>query len=83
MPLEIMELLAYLASIKSPGEYDLEDDIELENFLYDHYNIDIESFTELIDDLLPLCDKGISPLTEIAYQGFGKDNVWLIYRIVK
>lgn len=80
---DIYGLLAYLAEKKEPGVYDLEDNDSLEDFVYDYYMIDVDSFSNLINDLLPLCDKDESPLTGTLYQGFGTDNVWLVKKEVK
>lgn len=82
MNFDIYELLAHLAELKEPGVFDIEDDSSLEDFLYDCYGINIEEFENLINDLLPLCDKAKSPLTDKTYQGFGTGNYWLIKKEV-
>lgn len=82
MNFDIYELLAHLSELKEPGVFDIEDDSSLEDFLYDYYGINIEEFENLINDLLPLCDKAKSPLTDKLYQGFGTGNYWLIKKEV-
>lgn len=58
----------------------IEEDIE--DMLYHFYNINIDEFEQLIEKLLPLCEKDKSPLTEILYRSFATDNHWLIKKKV-
>lgn len=84
MNFDKFELIAYLAEKKvGPTEYDLTDEDSLVEFLFDHYNIDIESFEVLIDDLLPLCTVAQSPLTDIWYRGFGTNDTWLLNKRIE
>ena len=84
MDYDLYELVLYLAKLKETDIYDDDSgEKDLEEFIYDHYEINIENFGNLIKDLLPLCDKGESPLTNKLYQGFGIDNFWLIKQEVK
>lgn len=78
MNYDIYELLAHLAELKEPGVFDLEDEESLEEFIWNNYEINLENFNNLINDLLPLCDKAKSPLTDKLYQGFGTGNYWLV-----
>ena len=80
---DIYDLLAYLAKKKEPEAYNIENEESLERFLYDYYNMDLDNFSNLIEDLLPLCDKEESPLTDTLYQGFSADNVWLVRKEVE
>lgn len=83
MSYNIYELARYLAIKKDPEEYfeDDEDDM-FESFIYGQYGCDIEQFSELINDLLPLCTVGQSILTNKVFQGFGIGNLWLIKKEV-
>lgn len=84
MNYDIFDLVSYLAEQKyGPTEYDLEDEDSLEDFVQDHYGIDIENFEMLIKDLLPLCTISQSPLTNIWYKGFGTGSIWLINKKVE
>lgn len=56
------------------------EDIETEDIdekLSEKYGISLEQFTDLINDLTPLLDMAISPLTEEPYIGFGTGSFWL------
>lgn len=80
---EIYELIEYLA--KKSGYCETTDDIpeeDLDDFIQNRYEINLETFSTIINDLLPLCDKGESPLTGKLYQGFGTGRIWLIKREV-
>ena len=56
---------------------DLEES-DLENILYDNWDIDFDQFYLLIERLLPLCNIAQSELTGKWYRGFGKDGFWAI-----
>lgn len=77
------ELVAHLAEQHEPGVYDIEDEVSLEDFVYDYYGIDFDSFELLINDLLPLCTIAQSPLTGVWYRGFGTENIWLLSKKVE
>jgi len=49
----------------------------LDDFLNNQYGISIDDFEDLINDLLPLCDKAQSAITETWYRGFGTGSFWL------
>jgi hypothetical protein len=70
----IYELIEYLV------DREFEDDPygELEDMLYEKYEIDIHQLTGLLDDLLPLCHKEKSELTGITYVGFASPTCWLL-----
>jgi len=55
---------------------------ELENILYDKFEISIEQLYILVEALLPLCTIAKSEITDKIYQGFGIDNLWLIKKEV-
>lgn len=76
---DVEELAAYLCEL-DPDETEWSD---IENALYDKYNVDIEVFTKLIAHLLPMIDFGKSPITKTTYKGFGHedsdgDRMWLV-----
>ena len=55
-------------------------DHELEEFddlLVEKFNIDLVSFSKLIEALLPFCASGKSPLTDTTYRGFAKDGAFV------
>ena len=76
---DLYELIAYLAQINR-DEYE---DSDLEEALYNQFDITMEQFENLIEKLLPLCCIAESPLTNKLYQGFGTNNIWLIKKEVK
>lgn len=49
------------------GDFDV-----LEDHLYEQFNIDFDSFHEIINRLLPLVDVGKSPLSGKFFKGFSK-----------
>lgn len=83
MNYDIYELVAHLAEQKEPGVYDLDDDESLEEFVYDYYQLDIENFAIILNDLLPLCTIAQSPLTGTWYRGFGTENTWLFNKKIE
>lgn len=50
----------------------------IEQKIIDQFDIDLGSFQEIIERLLPLIQIGQSELTKTMYKGFGKDGVWLV-----
>lgn len=78
------EILEYRSIMELPSELESErytmdlEESELEQILYDKYDINIDNFEYLIKDLLPLCEHAESELTSNWYRGFGKDGLWLI-----
>jgi hypothetical protein len=53
---------------------------EVERLLYEEFEIDFETFQEIINRLLPLIDVGISPLTGERNKGFSNQGggCWLV-----
>lgn len=65
--------------------YDLNNDLEdseLEEILYNICDINIEQLEIIIERLLPLCQIAKSELSGKLYQGFGKNNIWIIKKEV-
>jgi len=60
------------------GMFELDDDVDLFDFLAAEYNIDLYDYCSIIRDLVPLIIVGQSPLTQKVYKGFGKDNMFFI-----
>lgn len=70
---------------KIKNGYELEDDLELselEDLLYQECDMNFDQLELIIERLLPLCQIAKSELTDKVYQGFGKDNMWIIKREV-
>ncbi len=62
---EAEELAAKLLGFSEDYEPD-----EVEQKLFDVYEISIDSFHRLICDLAPMCEVGQSPLTNERFRGF-------------
>ena len=56
----------------------LNDEVDIDNYLYDKFSIEFDGFGKIIRALLPLITVGESPLTKKVYKGFGKDNMFFI-----
>ena len=68
---------------KEEQGYEIDDDLdisELEEILYNECDMNFDQLYLIIEKLLPLCQIGKSPLTDKVYQGFAKDNLWIIKR---
>lgn len=65
---ELEELAAHLCGLN----YDDVEYNEIEQALFDKFNIDYDSFQNLIELLVPMIDVGTSPLTGTRYKGFSK-----------
>lgn len=61
----------------------LNDEADLDDYLYDKFSIDFEIFAQIIAVLMPLIVVGQSPLTEKTYSGFGKDGIFFIKQEIK
>lgn len=72
------ELIRELCSINENDE-----DTDLDDALFDKFEIYRDQFDRLISGLLPLCVAAESPLSGRVYQGFGKDGIFLVKREVK
>lgn len=75
---DVEELASHLLGLGDDYETD-----DVENGLYDKYEISFESFHAIIEKLLPLVDVGESPLTKKWYRGFSrpvgeKARAWLL-----
>ncbi len=69
--LDLEELAQYLTGCEEEEE-------ELDEAFHKKYGIDLDTAFKLVNDLLPLCNTGQSPLTEKWYRGFGTSDTWLI-----
>lgn len=65
---EIEELAAHICEL----DYDNVDYSDIEEKLYEKFNIDFDSFQTLMETLVPMIDVGSSPLTGTRYKGFSK-----------
>ncbi len=75
---DVEELAHYLIT----GDVNKDAD-EVEEAIENMYNIDYDSFIELISAIVPLVNVGQSPLTQKVYKGFAVDNTWLVKEEVK
>jgi hypothetical protein len=64
------ELAAYLCGLDYEDDNIESDDIE--NALYEKFEISFDSFHKLCEHLLPMVDVGVSPLTKERYKGFSR-----------
>lgn len=50
----------------------------IEEKMSEKFDIDLETFSNIISHLLPLIDFGKSPLSKKTYKGFGTGDFWLV-----
>lgn len=74
---DIEELAKYICGLSD------DDETEVDDCLYDKFEIDFDGFQRIVKSLLPLCAMGKSPLSGIAYQGFAKGNCFLVKQEIK
>lgn len=65
--IDIYELVCHLCGLNDGADY-----AEVHEALYEKYEVDMDAFEKIIQDLLPLIDVGISPLTNTRFKGFSK-----------
>ncbi len=65
---ELEELAAHICGLN----YDHVNYSQIEERLYEEFEIDYDSFQRLIEKLVPMIDVGTSPLTGTLYKGFSK-----------
>ncbi len=65
--LEALELAAHLLGIDEDAD-DLDEQVEEK--IYERYEIEFHNFRVLASELLPLCDVGQSPITKELFRGF-------------
>ena len=70
----IEELAAHILGVDVDERWE-----DLDELLFDEFNIDLNIFENLIEKLMPLCEVGHSPLTSISYRGFAdiEKGMWL------
>ena len=53
---------------------------KIEEAMFDQLNMELEMFEAVLGRLMPLIDKGESPLTKKVYKGFAdvENQVWLL-----
>ncbi len=71
----IEELIAKVCGV------DVDENFEnLDEILWDKFEIDYSNFERLVNKLLPLCEVGKSPLTGIKSRGFAdtKEQRWIM-----
>ena len=71
----IEELIAKVCGVDVDAEFD-----NLDEILWDKFEIDYSNFERLVNKLLPLCEVGQSPLTGIISRGFAdtKEQRWIM-----
>lgn len=71
-----LELAMHLSGVEDDNVFDA-----IQESIMEKYDIDIDSFDRLINDLLPMCMASPSELTGTVYQVFadikGKGGIWL------
>lgn len=76
--LDALTLAAFLLGVDENSK-DLNEQVEQK--IYDKYNIEFDNFFKLINDLAPLCDAAITPITQTPVRGFsvrgGRYGRWL------
>lgn len=65
------------------GIGDLDDEVDVYDYVQEHFDTDWDSFVKIIDTLMPLIVMGQSPLTDKVYRGFGKDGMFFIKQEVE
>ena len=76
------ELICHLCNLDDDSEYD-----DLDQAVYDKYEIGLDQFNAVVASLLPLIDVGKSELTGETYKGFSVQTngygFWLLKMKVK
>lgn len=62
--IDTYELVCHLCNLDDDSEYD-----DLDQAIYDKYEIGLDQFDAIVSDLLPLIDVGKSELTGKLYKG--------------
>jgi len=75
--IEVEELAAHLCGHQFEDDYDLE---EVEEKMMEKYNIDLSYFQDLMNDIYPLIDMAVSPLSEEPFIGLGTGKIWIAKR---
>ena len=70
---EAQEIADYLLKINNP---DSENDVT-ENALAEKWNIDFDTFHEIVEGIFDMIDFSVSPITNTAMVGISKGNCWL------
>lgn len=76
---DVEELAAFMCGL----DYDNCGFDDIENALYEKFNIDFDSLHKIICYLLPMVDVGVSPLTKERFKGFSRVDksgygLWMI-----
>lgn len=70
--MDIYELAIHLCELPD----DAEDD-QIDQALYDKFEMNQDQLRKLVEVLMPLCEVGTSPLTGQRYRGFATEDRWL------
>lgn len=62
---ETEELARYLCGLPDDDE-----DTDLDDALYEKFDVDLSGFHKIVSALLPMATEGRSPFTDTMYQGF-------------
>lgn len=69
---EIEELAIHLCGLSEDAESD-----DIEEALYDKFELSFDQLRKLAALLVPLCMVAESPLSKKVYRGFGANGTWL------
>lgn len=69
-------LAAAVLDMPEPEDDDNVDAVEEK--LIDSYGIDLDQFSRLTGNLLPMCSSDVSPLTQQVRRGFAKDGAYIV-----
>ncbi|HLO43888.1 MAG TPA: hypothetical protein VK175_06110 [Leadbetterella sp.] len=73
------EIAGLILNIEELSE---DDDCAIEVGLIEKWNIDLDTFREIIDSVVKHMDFGLSPLTETAYVGISRPGIWIVKKEV-
>lgn len=77
MAVDIYDVSDLFAQVLGYNPEDYPED-EVEDKCIQKYGLDFEELATLIEDLLPYCAEGRSPLTDTRYRGFAHNGAFII-----
>lgn len=73
------EIAGYILKV----DEDTEDDYAaVEDALCDKWSIDIDTFSEICNEIFKLVDFGVSPLKQTAFVGISRPGIWIVKKEV-
>lgn len=73
------EIAAHILNVKDDEE---DDYAAIEDALFEKWEIDIETFRSISNEIFKCIDFSISPLTQTAYAGISKPGEWFVKKNV-